>query len=103
MRDLSREQEERVLGGSTRRRPGSGNQWHGKGDASSTDFLVECKRTDKQSITIKNADLVKITDEAVVEGRLPVMAIEIGGRDYVLLAEDDFMEVTAHLWDGDEQ
>lgn len=87
-------QEERIataMGGT--RRPGSGAFWNAKGDIRTTDELIEAKYTGKKQITISYAVLRKIELEAVGEGRMPILAIEVAGRDYVVIAFDDFLEL----------
>lgn len=48
------------------------------------EYLIEYKRTDKQSITIKLSDLEDVRRNALLEGRSALFGIEIGGRDYIL-------------------
>lgn len=87
----SREQEERSakrLGG--RRVPGSGSGWAAKGDTTNAELLVECKRTDRQSISVKKSVLRKIAIEALRAGKVPVLELEISGDEYVVLRQRDF-------------
>lgn len=105
----SRAQEERgmaAMGGQRHR--GSGANWSRKADGrtngpswTSLDHtLVEFKRTDAKQITLKAKDLEKIIYEATLEGRAPVMGIEVGGRNYVLLEESDYLEMKHGLDEG---
>lgn len=80
-----------ALGG--RRRPGSGAFWSAKGDVRTNGELIEAKYTAKKQITVSAAVLRKIELEAVSEGRMPVLAIEVAGRDYVVIPLDDFVEL----------
>ena len=64
-----------------RRVPGSGSSPYSKGDVRLPEFLVECKKTEKASISIKHSWLEKITKEAEALGKEPALAIEIQGRD----------------------
>jgi hypothetical protein len=73
--------------------PASGAFWSRKGDARSEDLLVEAKTTDKASYSIKGATWDKIRKEALLDGRIPVMAIQIQGRDLVVLDQEDFLEL----------
>ena len=57
--------------------PASGALWNLKGDVSFKDFLVEAKRTDKKSISVKKGWLTKIFEEAINEGKTPGIEIEI--------------------------
>jgi hypothetical protein len=79
------------LGGT--RRPGSGAFWSAKGDVRSAGLLIEAKYTAKRQITVTAAVLRKIELEAVSESRMPVLAIEVAGRDYIVLSLDDFTEL----------
>lgn len=78
------------------RRPGSGAFWSAKGDVRTADQLIEAKQTGKKQITLRADVLRKIELEAVAEGRTPVLAIEVAGRDYVVLMLDDFTELLRH-------
>jgi hypothetical protein len=71
----------------------SGAFWSRKGDVRSSDMLVEHKWTGKKSKTISSAELKKITNEAIMDGRLPVFGIHLDGEDYVVLLETDFLEI----------
>jgi Holliday junction resolvase len=76
-----------------RRRAGSGAFWSAKGDVRSARYLVEAKWTGAKQITVKSQVLEKIVTEAVIEGRIPVLALELNARNYVVLTEDDFLEM----------
>lgn len=75
--------------------PGSGATPYRKGDVRTPDLLIEYKRTDSAQITIKSAWLEKIHGEAILEGRSPVLGIQIGitGRNWVLISEDDYLQL----------
>jgi hypothetical protein len=74
---------------------GSGSGWRQRQDVRSPGLLWEMKRTDNvKSISIKVADLDQLRHHALQEGRTPVMHIEIGDKRYVVLGEDDFLELT---------
>lgn len=78
----SQVQEKRIakeLGGKTQ--PGSGCFDHFKGDVKLDDYLIEAKRTDKNSITVKAEWLSKIDHEAINVGKTPALVIEIGGMN----------------------
>lgn len=83
----------KAVGGQTT--AASGAFWSRKGDVRSATLLIEHKWTGKKSKTISSAELKKITDEAIMDGRLPVFGIHLDGKDYVILMETDFLE----LWD----
>ena len=71
---------------------GSGNVWHRKGDVRTPGELYEAKWTGKKQVTVKAEVLEKVHREAVAEGRVPVLGIELNGRHYVVLGEDDYLE-----------
>lgn len=78
----SRNQEDRVarrIRG--RRQPGSGAIQNDafKGDIKHDRFLIEAKRTNAKSITVKSEWLLKIEDEARILDKLPALSLEIGG------------------------
>lgn len=85
----SQAQEKRVakaIGG--RRQPQSGAGVFAKNDVRSERYLVECKRTNNRSqITVKLSDLAQVEREAALDGRMPVMQLEIGGVNYWLAPE----------------
>lgn len=74
---------------------GSGSGWRQRQDVRSPDILWEMKRTDNvKSISIKVADYDQLRHHALQEGRIPLMHIEIGDRQFVVASEDDFLELT---------
>lgn len=88
----SRQQEKRIakkVGGTLN--AGSGNKNRKNDVRQGNRVLWEMKRTDKKSITIKYTDLRDLRKNALLEGRLPVMHIELGDRRYVIIEEDDFL------------
>jgi len=76
-----------------KRNAGSGAFWSRKGDVRSADILLEHKYTGKASFTVKAAVLEKIVKEAILESRMPVLGISLNSENYVLLTEDDFLEM----------
>lgn len=61
-----------VLGG--RRRQGSGCARGLPGDVVLEDALIQAKRTDKKSLSIKKEDLEKIEAQALRSGKVPAFA-----------------------------
>ena len=61
-----------------------------KGDVVSGNrrWRIECKRTDKDRITIKREWLVKIMKES--RGRIPALNIQIGDVEFYLVRPDEF-------------
>jgi len=92
----SRKQEERTAKayrGS--RNAGSGSGWLRKNDVRSEHFLIENKFTDNtKSYSIKFTDLRDLESVAIREDRIPVLQFDLGGKRYVILTEDDFLEMT---------
>ena len=80
-----------LVGG--QRSAGSGAFWSRKGDVRSTDLLIEHKWTGKASFTVKAAVLEKIIKEAILESRMPALGISLNDENYVLLTEDDYLEL----------
>ena len=97
----SRKHENRLakkVGGS--RTAASGAFWSRKGDVRSADLLIEHKFTGKKQTTLKSDVLRKITREAILDGRMPVLGVHLDGEDYVVLLENDFLEMREKLKDA---
>ena len=76
------------------RNAGSGNGWMRKNDVRSIEFLIENKlTTGTKSITLKSLDLKELRERAILEDRVPVLQFDLAGRNYVVLVEDDFLEM----------
>ena len=84
-----------LVGG--QRSAGSGAFWSRKGDVRSTDLLIEHKWTGKASFTVKAAVLEKIVKEAILDNRTPVLGFSLNNENYVMLTEDDFLELRSTL------
>lgn len=82
---------EKVLGGG--RTAASGAFWSRKGDVRSDRFLAEHKYTAAKSFSLKSAELKKVETEALLVGRVPIFCISLDNKDYVVLLEDDFVEL----------
>ena len=81
----------KAIGG--QRNVASGAFWFRKGDVRSDDLLVEHKWTGKKSFTLKSDVLEKITTEAIIDFRTPVLGISLNNEDYVVMLEGDFLEL----------
>lgn len=81
----------KAIGG--QRNAGSGAFWSRKGDVRSKDLLIEHKWTGKATVTIKAAVLEKIVREAILDSRTPVFGFCLNEENYVMLLEDDFLEL----------
>ena len=75
----------------------SGAFWSRKGDVRSHDLLIEHKWTGKKSFSIKALEVEKIVTEAIIDSRMPVFGISLNNKNYVLLTEDDFLEMREKL------
>lgn len=74
--------------------PGSGSGWARPNDVRGEDgrHLIEYKRTDAtKSITLKSSDLRLVEQHGLLESRIPVLGFELGGRNYVVLTEEDWL------------
>lgn len=76
---------------------GSGNGWVRKGDVRSDKELWECKITSAKSYSLKRADLNKLNEQALMDGRIPIFLIEFmqEGESFVVLSKDDYLEMRA--------
>lgn len=86
----SQRQERRVatrFGGRTT--PGSGNGIR-KNDVRTPDTSFEMKWTGKKQYTLKAADLENGYKQALLDGRDFVFGIEMNGKNWVILSEDDY-------------
>lgn len=80
--------------------PGSGAFWSRKGDVRTDDLLIEAKTTSKASYSLKAEIWEKIRREALLDGRTPVLALRMGGRDLVVLDQEDFLELLSAAQGG---
>ena len=87
----------KAIGGS--RNAASGAFWSRKGDVRSDDLLIEYKWTGKKSFSLKSDVLKKIVREAILDGRVPVLGVHLDGENYVILLEDDYLEMRDRLKD----
>lgn len=74
----------------------SGAGWVRKADVRTEDFMIENKlkmKHDAKSYSIKSDDLRTLTKRARLEGRIPLLQFDLSGHSYVVLNEDDFLEI----------
>lgn len=69
----------------------SGAFWTRKGDVRAEKYLLEHKYTSKNSISVSRTVLDKIRSEAIMDQRVPLLALHINGRNYMLMEEDDWL------------
>lgn len=65
------------------------------GDGWSIDrgWLIESKRTDKQSISVKASVVQQIVSQAGREGKRPCLVLDVGGFRLYCILRDDFLEL----------
>jgi hypothetical protein len=85
----------KAIGG--QRNVASGAFWFRKGDVRSQDLLIEHKWTGKKSFTLKSDILEKITTEALLDSRTPVLGISLNDTNYVVMDENDFLTMREFL------
>lgn len=85
----------KAIGG--QRNVASGAFWFRKGDVRSQDLLIEHKWTGKKSFTLKSDILEKITTEALLDSRTPVLGISLNDINYVVMDENDFLTMREFL------
>jgi hypothetical protein len=94
---MSTAQEKRTAktyGGTVNAMSGAG-LWR-KADVRSDHFLIENKLRmdpDAKSYSVKAVDLRDLTKRARLEGRVPLLQFDLGGHRYVVLNEDDFLDM----------
>lgn len=74
----------------------SGAGWVRKADVRTEDFMIENKlkmNPEAKSYSLKAVDLRDLVKRARLEGRIPLMQIDLAGHRYVVLTEDDFLEI----------
>ena len=83
------------LGGSAH--IGSGRIPGKKSDGSTEDYQIECKQTAKESLSLKLSWLQKISSEAYLRGRVPILSIrflnsedKLTPKDWILVPYDEF-------------
>lgn len=85
-----------------RARPASGAMDGAKGDIDLGQFLLECKSTTNNSLSIKLDWLIKITREAMSEGKPPALSVSfvdpqgkpVDAGEWVLIPLYKFRELT---------
>jgi hypothetical protein len=74
----------------------SGAGWVRKADVRTEEFMIENKLKmdpNAKSYSIKSVDMRDLVKRARLEGRIPLMQIDLAGHRYVVLTEDDFLEM----------
>jgi hypothetical protein len=74
----------------------SGAGWVRKADVRTADFMIENKTRIKpgaKSFTVKVNEIRELTRRAIMDDRIPVWQADVDGNRYVVLNEDDFLEM----------
>lgn len=83
---------------------GSGNGWIRKGDVRTEEELFELKITSAKSYSLKDAELEKNYEQALVDGRIPVFMVEFKttGNAWVIMTKDDYLTLREEASIGNE-
>lgn len=81
----------RLVGGTVN--SGSGNGWIRKGDVRTEEELFELKITSAKSYSLKDAELEKNYNQALIDGRIPIFLIEFktSGNSWVIMSKEDYL------------
>jgi hypothetical protein len=74
----------------------SGAGWVRKADVRTPDFMIENKTKmdpNAKSYSVRAVDLRDLTKRARLEGRTPLLQFDLGGHQYVILCEGDFLDM----------
>lgn len=73
--------------------PGSGNQWHTKGDVITDEEMIELKTTTKDIYPLDWRVLKEHLTNALLAGKMPVFEIEYAGNGVtvVVLDKEDYL------------
>lgn len=74
----------------------SGAGWLRKADVRTADFMIENKLRmdpDAKSYSVKAVEMRDLVKRAILEGRIALLQFDLGGHNYVVLREDDFLEI----------
>lgn len=77
----------------------SGSTWLQKADVRTETELVEAKITSAKSYSLKYAELRKLEEQALMDGRTPVFLVEFlsHGQAYVVLLKEDYEEMRSKI------
>lgn len=110
-RKIANLQEKRItrnlnqLGAEARQRLASGSLWFSKSDVISKHLQIEAKTKSKPSKTfsLKKEWFDKIENEALLEGKIPVVVISFGdGIDYFCIKDTEFFRIFQSYIKGGE-
>ena len=72
---------------------GSGNGVYRKNDVRTPQFSIELKTTTKRQYPLKADELAKAERHALLDGRTMLFGIEMCGRNWMVLSEEDLLEI----------
>lgn len=72
---------------------GSGNGPYRKNDVRTPDLSIELKTTAKASYPLKLSELLKAEQHALLDGRDVLFGIELGGRNWYVISEEDYLSL----------
>lgn len=80
----------------------SGSTWLEKADGQNEYIICELKSTEKQSILVKEADLVKLEAQSAICHKLPIFAIQFINNNniYIMVKPEDISEVARYINTG---
>lgn len=82
--------------------PGSGNQDWQKCDVATSDFLIDCKNTEKNSYSLKKELFDKYKPIAALEGKEFAMAINLNGEKLAVLPLKTLLQLREDAWKYDD-
>lgn len=95
--DAQEKRTARTYGGTVNAMSGAG--WVRKADVRTPEFMIENKTKmdpDAKSYSVKAVDLRDLTKRARLEGRIPLLQFDLAGHQYVVITEDDFLDIISN-------
>jgi hypothetical protein len=74
------------------RQAGSGSGWRQRNDGREGTILWEAKQTSGISISVKKVVWSELRRNALLDGRMPALALRIQDLNLVVISQDDFDE-----------
>lgn len=81
--------------------PGSGNKWFAKGDVRADDIRISCKSTSNNSFSVTKEDVREIEQIAWADLKEWAMALEINGRQLIVMDYRSFLDIWKKCGDDD--
>lgn len=76
----------------------SGSGWIEKQDGYSDKIICQLKSTDQESIKIRRLDIEKLENDAVIEHKIPVFAIQFINKDvYIMIKPENIDDIHNYL------